>query len=259
MHPTLRRLDDLAGALRRDPGVLAVLGLGSAGVEVDRFDEHSDIDFFLIVDTPDTKERYLRDTGWLAHFRGHLAYSFVNDPNGRKALLVDGLFLEYAIFTPHELATVPFEGARTVWCRPGLEPSNLQPAGRVPPTNGLDTVDFHLNEALTNLYVGMRRELRGEHLSAMRFIQVYAVDQVLALLRLDPRHQQVQTDPFDGTRRIEQTAHAHALPLEAMVTGYLRNHDAATATLTWLTRHYDTNPAIVDAIHARLTPHPSSP
>nr|MBA2694724.1 hypothetical protein [Actinomycetota bacterium] len=116
MHPTLHRLDELAGALRRDPGVLAVLGLGSAGVEVDRFDEHSDIDFFLIVDRAATKARYLQDTGWLAHFGGHLVYSFVNDPNGRKALFEDGLFLEYAIFTPHELATVPFAGARTVWC-----------------------------------------------------------------------------------------------------------------------------------------------
>lgn len=257
MHPSLRRLDDLATALRRDPGVLAVLGLGSAGVEVDRFDEHSDIDFFLIVDSPDTKERYLRDTGWLAHFGGHLAYSFVNDPNGQKALLEDGLFLEYAIFTPHELATVPFAGARTVWCRPGLETSTLQPARLASPMTALDTVDFHLNEALTNLYVGMRRELRGEHLTAMRFIQVHAVDQVLALLRLDPRHQIRQTDLFDGTRRIEQST--QTLPLEAMVTGYLRNHDSATATLAWLTRHYDTNPAIVDAIHALLTPHPSSP
>ena len=38
-----------------------------------------------------------------------------------------------------------------------------------------------LGEALTNLYVGMAREKRGEKLSAMRFIQGYAVDRLLEL------------------------------------------------------------------------------
>ncbi len=41
---------------------------------------------------------------------------------------------------------------------------------------------FHVNEALTNLYVSLNRELPGEHLSATRFIQGYALDQVLAFL-----------------------------------------------------------------------------
>ena len=49
VHPTLTRLDDLAAALADDDTLLAVLGLGSAGVEHDRFDDHSDIDFWLVV------------------------------------------------------------------------------------------------------------------------------------------------------------------------------------------------------------------
>lgn len=56
-----------------------------------------------------------------------------------------------------ELARVSLSGARVVW-------------------------EFHLNEALTDLYVGLHRELRGERLNAARFIQSYAVDRVIALL-----------------------------------------------------------------------------
>ncbi|MFK5636016.1 hypothetical protein [Ornithinimicrobium sp. LYQ103] len=65
MHPNLLRLDLLAAHVATDPHVQAVLGLGSAGAETHRFDDHSDIDFFLIIDTPDSKHRYLHDTSWL--------------------------------------------------------------------------------------------------------------------------------------------------------------------------------------------------
>ena len=38
VHPTLRRLDHLAASLEHRGDVVAVLGLGSAGVETERFD-----------------------------------------------------------------------------------------------------------------------------------------------------------------------------------------------------------------------------
>ena len=62
MHPTLMRLDDLARHLSTDLRVRAVLGLGSAGAQVDRFDDHSDIDFFVIVDDDATKNHYIVET-----------------------------------------------------------------------------------------------------------------------------------------------------------------------------------------------------
>lgn len=246
MHPNLTRLDRLAASVATDPHVQAVLGLGSAGVETHRFDDRSDIDFFLVIDTTDTKQRYLQDTSWLQSFGGDVAYSFVNDPNGRKALLADGLFLEYAIFTPAQLASVPFTGARVVWSRGRYDP--LARGAALPPTTAIDTVDFHLNEALTNLYVGLHRELRGEHLAAMRFIQVYAVDRVLALVRLDPAAALDHPDHFDATRRIERAHLPGGLPLHRMITGYTANLDAARALLAWLTAHHDADPVIVAAI-----------
>ncbi len=248
MHPTLERLDHLARTLATTPGVQAVLGLGSAGVEHCRFDEHSDIDFFVIVDDAATKQGYLKDIDWLDGFGGHVTYSYANDPNGRKALLDDGLFLEYAVFTPNELAAVPFAGARVVWSRSGLDKASLVDLGGPPRALELNTTEFHLNEALTNLYVGLHRHLRGEHLTATRFIQVYAVERVLALVRLTSPTKLTHPDPFDPSRRIEVTYPDQPLPLEQMISGYAHNPDSATATLGWLTANYTPDPVIVDEI-----------
>ncbi len=247
MHPTLTRLDELARALAADSAVLAVLGLGSAGMEHDRFDDHSDIDFWLVVADGPAKQRYLREIDWLSGLGGRVTYSFVNDPNGRKALFEDGLFLEYAIFTPEELRLLSFTGARVVWQRHGMPLDLDDHPGPGSPT-AIDTVEFHVNEALTNLFVGLHRELRGERLTAFRFIQVYAIDRVLALLRLDPTRQWDQRDPFEATRRVESSF--ADVPLSAMVPGYDDNRAAAQATLEWLTARHDTDPAIVEAIRA---------
>ncbi|WP_130011233.1 hypothetical protein [Serinicoccus sediminis] len=252
LHPTLLRLDDLAAHLGHDDHVLAVLGLGSAGEETHRFDEHSDIDVFVVVDSASTKQRYQQDPGWLAGFGGRVAYSFANDPNGRKALFEDGLFVEYAVFTPDELADLPVVGARVVWSRDGRD---LLTGAPPPSPTVLDTVDVHLDEALTNLYVGLHRELRGERLTAMRFIQVYAVDRVLALVRLDPASRLDHPDRFESTRRIEQADLPTDLPLPRMVPGYERNADAARAVLGWLTTHHATDPAITRAIRQLLDQH----
>ena len=249
LHPTLRRLDRFATVISETDDALAVLGLGSAGVEYDRFDDHSDIDFFLVVRDADAKRRYLEDIGWLEGFGAGLgsgpAYSFVNDANGRKALYADGLFLEYAVFTPDELPAIPFVGARVVWSRPGVQ---LDVSGPGPaPRPALDTAPFHLGEALTNLYVGLHRELRGERLTAMRFIQVYAVDQVLALARLADSDRVRQRDPFEPTRRVDQ-AYGDELPLASMVPGYSRKAAAAAATFDWLDSRYDVDPVVGQAI-----------
>lgn len=248
MHPTLKRLDDLAAELRVDPAVLAILGLGSAGQQTNRFDDHSDIDFFVIVTDQVTKQRYLDSTHWLSSFGGRVIYDFVNDPNGRKALFQDGLFLEYAIFTTPELESIPFRGARVVWSRPTFTLHETT----APPAPALDTIDVHLNEALTNLYVGLHRELRGERLTAMRFIQVYAVDRILALERLNPTTVWSQPDPFEATRRVERVVSDRELPLHQMIPGYSHNAHAAAASLHWLCRIYEPAPAITTAIQALI-------
>ncbi|GAA4601739.1 hypothetical protein GCM10023107_57780 [Actinoplanes octamycinicus] len=230
MHPMLQRLDELAAHLATREDTVAVLGLGSAGAQRGRLDDHSDLDFFLIVEEGATG-RYAEATDWLAA-PCPVVYSFANERHGRKALYADGIFVEYAVFTVAELRRVAFRGARVVWRRadapPGLTESDV-PEPRPP----FDTVEFHLNEALTNLYVGLHRELRGEHLSAARFIQGHAVDRVIALLRLSEGEPPYR-DLFDPSRRVERTYPPQLLPLAEMVPGYRGNAAAARAILDWL-------------------------
>ncbi len=182
---------------------------------------------------------------------GRVVDDFVNDPNGRKALFDDGLFVEYAIFTAKELRAIPFAGARIVWQRSGTRIDLTTGAG-IPPTTSRDTVDYHLNEALTNLLVGLHRELRGERLTASRFIQVFAVDHVLALTGLtqpptSPR------DPFDPTRRVETRDPLLIEPLRHMNAGYEHNRESAVAVLAWLTDHHNLDPMMVAAITVLTT------
>lgn len=249
MHPTLRRLDRLADHLQVDDAAVAVLGVGSAGVEHARFDDRSDIDFFVIVTDPAAKERYLADPAWLGGFGGEVGFSFPNTPDGRKALFRDGLFCEYAVFTLSELDTIAFAGARVVWARDGFvlpAPDNRTP-------HRAEDRAHLVGELLTNVYVGLLRDLRGEHLSGMRFIQVQALDRVLELVRLDPRTCADRPDPFDLTRRAERSQGPAVPDLASMTPGSAHNREAARAILGWLTAqersgHLEVDPFMAAAI-----------
>ncbi len=45
----LQRLDSIGQCLRASNKALALLGLGSVGIETERLDQYSDVDFFAIV------------------------------------------------------------------------------------------------------------------------------------------------------------------------------------------------------------------
>jgi hypothetical protein len=242
-HPYLVRLDAVATHLSRRSEVVAVLGLGSAGQQTDRFDDHSDLDVFVVVDEG-CQQQFVDAIGWLAA-AGTVAWSFLNEPNGRKVLFTDGLFVEYAVFSVAELARVPFAGARVLWQRhhsPTLPAESHSKAGPA-----FDTIEFHLGEAVTNLLVGLHRELRGERLTACRFIQVYAVDRAISLLRLTGAAPQ-QRDVFDPTRRVEAALDASALPLSRLVPGYEHNVAAAAAMIEWLRARFEIDGAVNVAI-----------
>lgn len=46
----LNRLDAIGHSLEKSGHALALIGLGSAGVETERLDSYSDLDFFAIVE-----------------------------------------------------------------------------------------------------------------------------------------------------------------------------------------------------------------
>jgi hypothetical protein len=240
----LARLDALGGVLRERGDAIALLGLGSVGADLDRLDDHSDLDFFAIVDDG-AKQRYLDDIDWLEALHP-VAYSFENSVDGRKVLWTDGLFAEYAVFTLPELRAGSYDGARLVWRRDDA-PAGLEHAGVPLRASRYETPHHQLNEIITNLYVGLHRELRGERLAAFRLIQVHAIDRLLTWLDLTGAATAPRQDPFAVERGAERRL---SIPFGDFITGYERNRDAAIALLNWLEPRADVDATLADAIRA---------
>jgi hypothetical protein len=241
----LARLDAIGTALAATGRAQALIGLGSVGLETDRLDVWSDLDFFAIVD-PGAKAGFIDDLGWLAAAHP-LAWHFRNTADGHKALMADGVFCEFAVFEPQELAGIPFAPGRLVWARPGTDPALAAPR-RAPPTPTTDET-WIVGEALSCLFVGLQRWHRGERLSAARFVQGHALDRLIELDAL--RHRPPAGDPFNGERRLEARQPTLAAELPALVPGYERTPQAALAMLAALERRGALlNPAIVEHIRA---------
>ncbi len=237
----LARLDAIGTTLQASGYGLALLALGSVGLETERLDAYSDLDFFAIVQTGH-KQAFMDDLGWLA---APIVYRYQNTVDGYKVLYEDGIFAEYAVFEPHELAAIPFAPGRIVWQAPGFDETLVAPRVRTP---GKPSLEHALGEALTNLYVGMGRYRRGEKLAAMRLIQVHAVDQVLRLAPyIEPDHPALR-DPFADERRFEARFPGIAARLPNFTQGYTRSPESARAILAFLGEHFSVN----DAIRARI-------
>jgi hypothetical protein len=227
----LRRLDAIAGSLASRADAIALLGVGSVGRDLDRIDEHSDLDFFVIVED-EAKQRYLDDIGWLRE-AASVVYDFENTVDGRKVLFADGIYAEYAVFTLAEVTSGAFMPGRVVWQRADA-PEGLGDLGRLPARSSLDTPEFNLNEALTNLYVGLHRDARGERLSGMRLIQVHAIDRLLTYLDLTGGGIDGRQDAFAVDRRAESRFARAAFPFAQTMRGYEHNRESALAILDWI-------------------------
>ena len=241
----LDRLDAIARSLASRPDAIALLGVGSVGRDLDRIDEHSDLDFFVIVED-EAKQRYLDDIDWLRE-AAPIVYDFENTLDGRKILFADGIYAEYAVFTLREVTSATFMPGRIVWQRADA-PDGLGDAGALPAQSPLDTPEFHLNEALTNLYVGLHRDARGEHLSGMRLIQVHAIDRLLTYLDLTGEGLDARPDAFAVERRVESRLAGAAFPFAPTMRGYEHNRESALAILGWIESRASVNTALAASI-----------
>jgi hypothetical protein len=240
----LQRLDDLGAVLARRGDALALIGLGSVGVDLDRLDDHSDMDFLVIVEDG-AKPGYLASIDWLEAL-SPVEFSFPNSVDGRKVLFSDGLFAEYAVFTVEELRVASFPPGRLVWARDDA-PAGLEQSGRLPGPSPYDYPEYHVNEAVTNLYVGLHRDARGERLAATRLIQYHAVDRLLTFLELT-RPWSARQDAFVLERGAERRFGPDVLPLSTIVLGYDRNREAALAILEWLEARVDVDRTLATEI-----------
>ncbi|MDJ0753411.1 MAG: hypothetical protein QNJ45_07825 [Ardenticatenaceae bacterium] len=243
----LQRLDAIAQSFSQTTGALALLALGSSGVDRDRLDQYSDLDFFAVV-SPGYKKRFVDNVAWLESVHS-VGYRFKNTENGYKLLYADGIFCEMAVFEVDELTRIPKPAARVIWAVASFDPQLARPIGE--PSKNREA-SFLLGEALTNLYVGLGRYLRGEKLSAMRFVQGFALDRVLELAQLVLAEQPISQDLFMNDRRIEARLPDLASQLPRMAQGYEKTPDSAAEILRFLEKHFPVNEVIAREIRTLL-------
>jgi len=241
----LNRLDAIGLSLEKSGHALALIGLGSVGLELQRLDEYSDLDFFVIVE-PGYKNVYISDLKWLSELCP-IAFRFQNTVDGYKLLFEDGIFCEFAIFELDELREIPYSPGRIVWKQPHISETISYPVKSIEHLH-VRNPEWILGEALTNLFVGLGRESRGERLSATRFIQSYAVDRLVELMDVLGEDQQAQRDNFAPDRRFEQRYPAIAQQSSTWMQGYLRNRESALAILNFLEENFAVNLAMAEAI-----------
>lgn len=244
----LKRLDEIGASLSKTDYALALLGLGSVGLELDRIDEYSDLDFFVIVQAG-YKQRFMENLDWI-ELVYPVAYRFQNTVDGYKLLFEDGIFCEFAVFEPDELAHIPFAPGRIVWKTADFDETICTPSGAPLPAPRLVDIDFQVGEAMTNLMVGLARFHRGEKLSAARFVQGFAVDRIVDLSALVEMEHTAHKDRFTHERRYEQRFPLTAQHLADFMQGYERTPQSARAILEFLEQHFTVNPHMRNIILA---------
>ncbi|MBB5190636.1 hypothetical protein HNQ50_001358 [Silvimonas terrae] len=247
----LRRLDEIGLSLARCGDAIALFGLGSAGVERERMDQWSDLDFFAIA-APGKKARLIDQLDWLSDIRP-LAFQYRNTIDGHKVMFDDGVFCEFAVFELEELPAIFYSPGQMVWSAPGITLDICQPVAQPPAPR---TEKWLVGEILGNLYVGLGRYARGERLSGFRLVQVDAVNRVLELTALTGPAA-APTDRFAPERRFESRFPATAV--DAFMPGYTGTPQAALAILSWLENRHGVNVAMsrqirqwADAAEARF-------
>ncbi len=226
-----------------------MLALGSMGLERDRADRWSDLDFFALVE-PGSKQQFLHHPEWLAA-DSRIDWLFRNTPDGFKVLWADGIFAEMAVFELEELARIPFAAGRVVWSLPTLDHARLLPT--LPrPSRELPDEHWARDELLSNLVIGLKRFHRGERLSAFRLIQGHCLDRFLDLVERSGPPTAAARDPFDRLRRFELNYPTWAGQLPHLLAGYDATPRAAEAFLRWLSETGPVNESLRAAIGAML-------
>jgi len=235
----LQRLDDIGASVASTDKALALIGLGSVGVELDRLDDYSDLDFFVVVKNG-CKAEFIANLDWLSRTRP-ISFAFKNTPDGYKVLFDDDVYTEFAVFELRELETAVYTEGRIVWKDDAFDERWRIPKKQPAPWKP-ESREWLIGEIVTCLYVGLCRLRRGEQLSAWRFVQGHAFNLLLELIEYD------RTDPtldaFSKERRFEQRHPDWPAHLSRFLQGYDRVAESAQEMLAYLDQHDIVDPNI---------------
>ncbi len=245
----LARLDQIGQSISQQEGMIALVGLGSVGVELDRLDEQSDLDFFVIT-AIGFKKRYIEDLSWLDRVKP-VSYRFKNSDDGYKFMFEDGIYGEFAVFDEKEVPNVTQSEGRIIWMKKDTVIEHLTDSKGHQPVIYEKNVHFRIEEALTNLYVGCSRAIRGERLSGYRFVESYALGNLLSVICHFENKVEGYHDAFSIERRFEEHFPTfHSLP--SMVQGYWNISKSAQAILDYIALRYEINPFFHGQIQIKI-------
>jgi lincosamide nucleotidyltransferase len=233
-------IEQLIEAAKRHSSSIALIGAGSAGAEFSRMDKYSDIDFFLIVEEG-ASAQFINDNSWFGADLT-IAFSFRDTDHGNKALLSNGVFLEFAIFTETELAKYGIPGLRTLWSREGFILPDFSTATYA--ANERD-ISYYVDQALSNLYVGALRMRRGERLAALAMIERFALTNLLIAYRR--KKGAFVEDLFNIERRAEKSL---GVDFSSLIYGYASLEKSLEAILAFAESNFEINQSIAAAIRA---------
>ncbi len=235
----LQRLDDIGRSVAATNEALALIGLGSVGAELDRLDDYSDLDFFVVV-KDGYKAEFIANLDWLSRARS-LSFAFQNTPDGYKVLFDDDIYAEFAVFELRELEQATYTTGRMVWKDDAFDEQWRVPRKQPVPWKP-ETKEWLIGEIVTCLYVGLCRLQRGEQLSAWRFVQSHAFTLLLELIEYDQTDSSL--DVFSKERRFEQRHPDWPPHLSRFLQGYDRVAESAREMLEYLDRRYIIDPNI---------------
>ena len=232
-----KRFNEIIQLNQHKEEVLAFIGLGSMH-DLTRLDAYSDIDFFILVQSQQDKKIYMEDMSWLdVH---PIIFSYIETRDGLKVIYEDGILLEFAVFTMDELKLIPFQEGTIYYKKPFIEEHDLKP--QLEQSHPFD-LNKTISNCLSNLYVGLLREHRGEHVAAFLMIQVYATSNLLKIL------DQHQDDPFVVERRIEKRLN---VDYQALYPGITHNKKAVLTILNYLELNTSSYEALINKIKDML-------
>lgn len=241
----LGRLSQVAEVLERSGKGVALLGAGSTGLELERLDQFSDLDFLAVV-AEGSKDEFVSSLAWLEAVHP-IAYAYRNTVDGYKVLFADGIFAEFGILTPTELTAIPYPPTRIVWKTDAFDERQAQ-GNDLPPQGGKPSLEWLIGEILTNLYVGLSRYKRGEKLAAFHLVQVHAVNRIVELAPYIEAAQSLPSDIFARERRFEGRFPGVSAPLSAFMQGYDATPQSARAILEFLNERFEVNKTMREAI-----------
>lgn len=246
----------LVDKLAANTAVLAVVAAGSMAQQDYQPDRWSDHDFFVITQ-PDAQESFRQDVSWLPD-ADQIVYAFRETAHGMKVFYASGHMLEFAVFDLDELEMARLNRHRVLLDRANVTEiaARLQAETAVWAETQQPDDQQALGQFLSNLQAGYGRFRRGEQLSAHEFIKLYAVMNLMTLLkRYVPGQQTAVLDNLNRFRRFEQAYPDLGAELNHIL---LLETDAAARALLSLARHYLADPlpdfptAVFDTLHQYL-------